>query len=475
MLDLRTRCASLIKPRPGRRTAVLLVFLFLGLAAAVHAAEGAPRRPIEALAEMELVNRHYVMSHVLGRRRPRDYGKLLLWETFTVLAAAPTDDGRVQVMVELQDPPDAVVFAAAMRGTVPSDKRALAVAGAASKAQVLKVKAAQDGVAAALAAAPIGARELYRVTKALNGIAVAVAPENLHSLAAIPGVKRILPILLEHPTSSTSVPFIGAPQVWANTIGLPAGADGTGVKIGIIDTGIDYLRGDFGGSGLLSAYQAESTATANFTTAGSFPTAKVVGGTDFAGDAYTGVNAPVPDANPMDCNGHGSHVSGTAAGFGVTAAGATFTGPYDGNNSTYTPLRIVPGAAPKALLYALRVFGCAGSTGLTTLAIDWAMDPNDDGDLSDHLDVINMSLGSAFGSAIKALGLLGQRGLAGVNVIIRPATPATLLHRRRPEARPAVTPAASVDSGDRRVSAPLAGRIASYYPAQRDVSRAPAA
>ena len=48
-------------------------------------------------------------------------------------------------------------------------------------------------------------------------------------------------------------------------------------------------------------------------------------------------------------NGHGSHVSGTAAGFGVTAAGATFTGPYDGNNSTYAPLRIVPGAAPKAL------------------------------------------------------------------------------------------------------------------------------
>ncbi|HEY6323601.1 MAG TPA: hypothetical protein VJA16_18835, partial [Thermoanaerobaculia bacterium] len=213
MLDLRTRCASLIKPRPSRRTAVLLVFL--GLAAAVHAAEGAPRRPIEAPGEMELATPEAV-SRPAGLEH-----------------AAPTDDGRVQVMVELQDPPAAVVFAAAMRGTAPSDKRALAAAGAASKAQVRTVKAAQDGVAAALAAAPIRARELYRVSKALNGIAVAVAPENLHGLAAIPGVKRILPILLEHPTSSQSVPFIGAPQVWANTIGLPAGADGTGVKIGI--------------------------------------------------------------------------------------------------------------------------------------------------------------------------------------------------------------------------------------------------
>jgi uncharacterized repeat protein (TIGR01451 family) len=434
MLDLRSRCALLMNPRPRRRTAVLLACL--GLAAAVHAAAGAPLRPLEAPPEVELATP--VTSEALSPLAGLDH-------------AAPTDDGRVQVMVELEDPPAAVVFAAAMRGTPPSDKRALAVAGAASKAQVQKIKAAQDGVAAVLAAAPIGARELYRVTKALNGIAVAVAPENLGAIARIRGVKRVLPILAEHPTSSQSVPFIGAPQVWANTIGLPAGADGTGVKIGIIDTGIDYLHGDFGGSGLLAAYQAESTTTANFTTAGSFPTAKVVGGTDFAGDAYTGLNAPVPDANPMDCNGHGSHVAGTAAGFGVTAAGATFTGPYDGNNSTYAPLRIVPGSAPKALLYALRVFGCAGSTGLTTLAIDWAMDPNDDGDLSDHLDVINMSLGSDFGSAINASSVASDNAaLAGVIVAISAgnAGDTFFIHGAPGVATRAISAAASLDGGE---------------------------
>src|SRR5437879_10620819 len=49
-----------------------------------------------------------------------------------------------------------------------------------------------------------------------------------------------------------------------------------------------------------------------------------------------------------------------------------------------------PGVAPKADLYAVRVFGCEGPTDVTVDAIEWAVD-ND-------MDVINMSLGSTFGS-----------------------------------------------------------------------------
>ena len=43
---------------------------------------------------------------------------------------------------------------------------------------------------------------------------------------------------------------------------------------------------------------------------------------------------PHPDPNPLDCNGHGSHVAGTAAGSGVTAAGATYNGPYNATTIT---------------------------------------------------------------------------------------------------------------------------------------------
>ncbi|MEP7178192.1 MAG: S8 family serine peptidase, partial [Pseudonocardiales bacterium] len=173
--------------------------------------------------------------------------------------------------------------------------------------------------------------------------------------------------------------------------------------IAVIDTGIDYTHANFGGPGKTAAAYAAAKATDDVANP-AFPTAKVIGGYDFAGDAYqadpNSANydpVPHPDPNPLDCGGHGSHVSGTAAGLGETANGTTFAGPY--NTSTpFDTMRIGPGMAPQAKLLAYKVFGCEGSTDVVGAAIDRAGDPNGDGDPTDHANVINMSLGSDYGS-----------------------------------------------------------------------------
>src|SRR3712207_3673466 len=153
---------------------------------------------------------------------------------------------------------------------------------------------------------------------------------------------------------------------------------------------------------------------------GVFPSAKVVGGVDFVGDAYdadTPGSVPVPDPNPLDCNGHGTHVAGTAAGYGVNTDGTTFRGDY----ASLDPfsLRIGPGMAPNAKLYALKVFGCEGTTDATIPAIEWAVDPNGDGSPADHLDVINVSLGSDFGLADTAEAMAVDEAVqAGVLAVL---------------------------------------------------------
>lgn len=318
-------------------------------------------------------------------------------------------DGRMAVLVEFNAPPAAVLYAREIeRGRSSSE------ATSAARVQIQSSKAMQQAFVAQLPGRGVTFNELYRVQRVLNGVALRVSPTAVATLRSIGSVRKVSVLAPEFPTNSTSVPFLGTPQVWENTLGLSSGATGTGIKIGIIDTGIDYQHAHFGGTGALTQYQANDR---TIITDGLFPTARVVGGMDFAGDAFTGSNVPAPDPDPMDCNGHGSHVAGTAGGGGVNADGSAFTGPY--NTATpFAGLRIGPGVAPQASLYALRVFGCGGATNLTVAAIEWATDPNDDGDFSDRLDVINMSLGSAFGTVTNSSAVASDNAaLVGVSVV----------------------------------------------------------
>lgn len=173
---------------------------------------------------------------------------------------------------------------------------------------------------------------------------------------------------------AASVPSIGASQVWSesrDSEGNPI--TGRGVQVGVIDTGIDYTHPDFGA--------CDKTRFL----AGSCP--RVRGGYDWVGN----------DQDPTDENLHGTHVASII-----------------GANGT------VKGVAPDVSLYALRVLDAwgSGSSANVIRALEWATDPNDDGDFSDHLDVINLSLGSSFGNADTADSIATDNAVAAGIIVV---------------------------------------------------------
>ncbi|MCB0132794.1 MAG: S8 family serine peptidase, partial [Caldilineaceae bacterium] len=340
-------------------------------------------------------------------------------------SAHATDAGQpaaafTHVMVELALPPAAALFAQA--NAAGQDRATLAVA---TRAHLTRIDAAQSVVLANL---PPDAAVLYQVRNAYNGIAVRVNAGEIAQLAELPGVAAIHPLIPKQPDNVQSVPFTGAPVLWRGlTDSLGDDITGRGMTIAVIDTGVDYLHATFGGVGPYTAAYAENDPTRIGDVPG-FPGAKVIGGYDFAGDAYNAdpdaadyMPFPQPDQDPMDCYPHGTHVAATAAGYGVLSSGRTdervYRGPYD--PTTYQQnFAIGPGVAPHASIIALKVFGCRGSSDLVELAIDWAIDPNGDGDFSDRVDVINLSLGSSYGAVHDPAAIAANNAaLTGIVVV----------------------------------------------------------
>lgn len=233
-------------------------------------------------------------------------------------------------------------------------------------------------------------RILIRYRLVLNGLAIWAPAEVLEQIKSIPNVRMSeksgqfgRPITMAKDSSAglvgpkTSVKFIGSEAAYEQNI------RGEKTKVGIIDTGIDYTHKMFLGEGTEEAYKAVNPALPN----AGFPNKKVVGGIDIVGTDYNSGSPdyskriPVPDVNPIDEAGHGSHVAGTVAGLG------------DGVN-TYD------GVAPAADLYAIKVFGAKGSTSdeVVIAALEYSADPTGDLSFKDQLDVVNLSLGSDYGN-----------------------------------------------------------------------------
>ncbi|GAA4865299.1 S8 family serine peptidase [Kitasatospora terrestris] len=337
-------------------------------------------------------------------------------------AAAVPAGGALTVLLELDTEAAAPAYqraAAEARRARRSPEAVRHEAARAGADQRARADRAIDRLDRAVRTAVPGAAPLYRTRTLAAGLALRVRPADLPRLGTLPGVRAVRPVALKTRANGYSVPLTGAPAVWSGA----TGTTGEGVRIGIVDSGIDYTHADFGGPGTAAAFTAVDGARP--APPELFPNAKVVGGQDLVGDAYDpdpsadeAARTPHPDPNPIDCaaNGHGTHVAGTAAGYGVTTAGATYRGPYRPGLDP-VGFTVGPGAAPGAQLYAIRVFGCDGSTDQLAHALDLAADPNGDGDLADRLDVVNLSLGSPFGSPADADALAADR-LAELGTVV---------------------------------------------------------
>ncbi|MCF2706212.1 S8 family serine peptidase [Arcanobacterium haemolyticum] len=204
-----------------------------------------------------------------------------------------------------------------------------------------------------------------------NGVTVEADAKDLDKIVAAKNVVAVYPVLeVQRPVDvkgNTSDPqmLTATAITGADTVQNDLGITGKGIKVGIIDTGIDLDNPLFGGTGVSNTTR--------------FPNDKVVAGYDFVGDAFNANTSadnydpvPHPDSNPDDCKtaGHGSHVAGIVAGNGKLGS------------------RDFKGVAPDALLGAYRVFGCEGSTDTSVMvqAMEQAA--------KDGMDVVNMSIGA---------------------------------------------------------------------------------
>ncbi len=232
--------------------------------------------------------------------------------------------------------------------------------------------------AAIAQAKSLGGQVTFRYKILVNAFSARLSAEAASALAQRADVRSVQPVSIVRKTLTTSVPFIGAPQVWSTY-----GVRGQGMRVAIVDTGIDYTHASFGGEGTVAAYEANDP---NFIEPGTFPTAKVIGGFDFVGNDYDVLDAdssndtPRPDFDPLDSDGHGTHTGSTVAGVNV-------------------PGQVGRGVAPAAKLFAYKVWDEGNSTDdVLVAAYERAMDPNQDGDVSDAVDVLSFSGGVDYGT-----------------------------------------------------------------------------
>ena len=214
-----------------------------------------------------------------------------------------------------------------------------------------------------LAIEQAGGQVLGSVATVANAIFVHMPASQAAKLASLPGVKRVYPVrefklLMDH-----AVVVHKVVDAW-NQIGLDKA--GAGIKIAIIDTGIDNAHPAFQDASLTVPKgfpQVNSQADRTFTNN------KVI-----VARSYVNLLSTDPDTSARDDVGHGTGVA-------MAAAGVLNSG----------PLATIRGVAPVAYLGNYKIFGSPGVNDSTSdAAIIAALDDA----VSDGMDVVNLSLGT---------------------------------------------------------------------------------
>ncbi|MCG9760170.1 MULTISPECIES: S8 family serine peptidase [Pseudoalteromonas] len=249
------------------------------------------------------------------------------------------------------------------------------LAGVAAQNAISSIQQSQQSVEAAIASVSQSLQVVAKTSKLSNAIVVNGEESEVHKLLANPQVDSVLPVYDYKLTVADSADYIKATPLVAS-----GEATGEGVRVAVLDTGIDYTHKAFGGAGTAAAYEA---AASNPADTPAWPQGSVLGGYDFINN----------DPDPIDAGtNHGTHVSHS-----------------------------VTGIAPNVELFVYSVCDNDSCPGLAQLlALESAMDPNGDGDISDRVDVVNMSLGGDFGDnrAGAVQELIDKAVMLGTNVVI---------------------------------------------------------
>ncbi len=282
----------------------------------------------------------------------------------TKKAASPL----TEVIVTLSSPPLAGVQTSASTATAKA--HALDLRSLSNSRYLESLATAQDVLARRIEATVPQADVRWRYRIVADGLAVALPADEVARLARVSGVAHVYSsyryVRLESAPPG-NVSLIGAPALWGPDLAYA----GQGVKIGIIDDGIDQTHPYFDPTGYTMPAGFPKGDTA-------YTTAKVIVARAFPPPGLSYANASLPFDPSF--SSHGTHVAGIAAGNPDTVAN------FDGS------ARTLSGVAPRAYLGNYKAmtiptsnFGLNGNSAEIVAAVEAAV--------SDGMNIINLSLG----------------------------------------------------------------------------------